>query len=66
MDQTSLSNIAALVAGVVESGREADIAISPDLDAVVVFAGSELVMSCDLATFSLHPAFSAGHNEEVD
>jgi hypothetical protein len=66
MDQASLSNIAALVAGVVESGREADIAISPDLDAVVVFAGSELVLSCDLATFSLHPALSAGHNEKVD
>jgi hypothetical protein len=49
MDNDVLSNLAALVAGVVATGREADIAISPELDAVVIFAGSELVLSCDLS-----------------
>jgi hypothetical protein len=65
MDNDVLSNLAVLVAGVVATGREADIAISPELEAVVVFAGSDLVLSCELATFSPQPALSAGHNEKV-
>lgn len=66
MDGHSLSNLTTLVAGVVQTGREADIVISPGLDVVVVFAGSELVLECDLATISAQPALGAGHNEKLD
>ncbi len=44
-----LRNLASLLTGVIGTGREADVAISPQLDAVVVFAGSELVLSCNLS-----------------
>ena len=44
-----LRNLASLLTGVIGTGREADVAISPRLDAVVVFAESELVLSCNLS-----------------
>ena len=44
-----LRNLASLLTGVIGTGREADVAISPQLDAVVVFAESELVLSCNLS-----------------
>ncbi len=53
MDNSSnnavLRNLTSLLTGVLGTGREADVAISPQLDAVVVFAESELVMSCNLS-----------------
>ena len=42
-------NLTSLLTGVIGTGREADVAISPQLDAVVVFAEGELVLSCNLS-----------------
>ena len=42
-------NLTSLLTGVIGTGREADVAISPQLDAVVVFADGELVLSCNLS-----------------
>jgi|GEM_PF-3455774 len=44
-------NLASLLTGVIGTGREADVAISPQLDAVVVIAEGELVLSCNLSEF---------------
>ena len=64
-------NLASLITGVIGTGREADVAISPHLDAVVVFAEGELVLLCDLSelvaegTFSPEPALSAGCSVKI-
>ena len=42
-------NLTSLLTGVIGTGREADVAISPQLDAVIVFAQGELVLSCNLS-----------------
>ncbi|MDQ3660249.1 MAG: hypothetical protein M3454_04145 [Actinomycetota bacterium] len=75
MDNSSrdavLLNLTSLLTGVIGTGGEADVAISPQLDAVVVFAGSELVLSCNLSevvaeeTFSPEPALSAGCSVKI-
>jgi hypothetical protein len=53
-----LRNLASLLTGVIGTGREADVAISPQLDAVVVFAESELVLSCNLSDLVVSGAAS--------
>ncbi len=75
MDNSSnnavLRNLTSLLTGVIGTGREADVAISPQLDAVVVFAEGELVLSCDLSElvtegpFSPEPALSAGCSVKI-
>ena len=57
-----LSNLASLLTGVIGSGREADVAISPQLDAVVVFAESELVLSCNLSDVIVSGAATSEHS----
>ena len=64
-------NLTSLLTGVIGTGREADVVISPQLDAVVVFAEGELVLSCDLSelvaerTFSPEPALGAGCSVKI-
>jgi hypothetical protein len=57
-----LRNLASLLSGVIGSGREADVAISPQLDAVVVFAESELVLSCNLSDLVVSGAATSKHS----
>jgi hypothetical protein len=64
-------NLASLITGVICTGREADVAISPQLDAVVVFAEGELVLSCDLSELDAEgsslpePALGAGCSVKI-
>ncbi|CAN5704327.1 hypothetical protein BH20ACT21_BH20ACT21_07390 [soil metagenome] len=58
-----LRNLTSLLTGVIGTGREADVAISPQLDAVVVFAEGELVLSCDLSDLAASGAATSERSQ---